>query len=317
MLTPPFKQSSPSAIFFCAAILVASPATSQEPVQEPPPAWRTSFDEIEVERVDPDELPGAEESVLPSSLAKSGALPRPTSLEMLRRTAETISDRVVEVVVVPMNRSSVKQSAIVLRGEAVWLSGHADGSAPILVTNAHWLAEATAIFVRPATRRAQGELPRAERRSIAQLNPGADVKALLQDPDLVPATVRAVDEHRNLATLVPDETRAKAPSAGLTFFPIDDEAPSAAYGFSHQMGSALVQTHFLAPRERRDEILFYLHTTFPVILGAPIVSDDGRVIALTASRHPTEPERTLVIPPRALRKYVDKVQSNATDSGER
>lgn len=278
--------------------------------QTPEPSWKKNFDDVEVLEVGPDDLPGPEESVLPSTLSARSALPRATSLETLRRSAAAINDLVLEVVVVPRSNSPIRQTAIVVQGEAVWISAKANAADPILVTNAHYLLDVEAVFVRPAPARKSGDLPTVQRRSVREMSLGADVKALLNDKSLIPVTVEQIDKHRNLAVLRAPQDKLKTPVRGIAFFPIEDQAASAAYGFSHKMGSALVQTQFLAPNVRRDELEYFLHTTYPVILGAPIVADDGRLIAITSMRHPNEPERTLVIPPRALRKYVEKVHAD-------
>lgn len=307
------SQPQTTAIHRCSRAILISVvvwigAGSVSAQETPQPSWKQNFDDVTVEVIRPEDLPKAEESILPAALSRKGALPRPTSLETLRESSAAISDRVIEVIVVPRNNSPVRQSTIIVRGEAVWLSAKAGAVDPVLVTNAHYLLDAEAVFVKAAPKRKSGALPTAQRRSIQEMNLGADVKALLADPALVPAKVTNVDKHRNLATLELPDNRMPAPAAGLVFFPIDDQAIATPYGFSHQMGSTLVATAFLAPSSKRDELEFYLHSSFPVILGAPIVADDGRVIAITAARHPTELDRTLVVPPRALRRFVAKVQ---------
>lgn len=312
-MTPTFPRCSIAILIVGLTLSFASTAIGQE---EPSPRWKGKFDEVKILNIDPDELPGPEESTMPDSLSAKTALPRPTSLDTLRKSSEQLSEQVIEVIVVPKVEGSLRRSATVIRGEAVWLSSAPDGKTPLLVTNAHYLMDAQSVFVRPAPRRRGGQLPTARRRTLNEMNLGADVKALLRDPSLVAVSVENVDKHRNLATLRAAEGELKAPVRGIVFFPIDDEATSSAYGFSHQMGSTLVVTQFLIPSKKRDELLYYLQTSFPVILGAPIVSADGRIIAMTAMRHPADPTRTLVIPPRALRKYVAKIQDTAAAAAD-
>ena len=96
----------------------------------------------------------------------------------------------------------------------------------MLITNAHWLKNAEAVFVKPAEPVAQGALPRAQRRTVSEMQLGADVAKMLDDPGLVPAEPTKIDEHRNLAVLVvPDEVRR--PENGISMFPIDRESPDA------------------------------------------------------------------------------------------
>lgn len=289
-------------------VCFTTPAYAQsDDNKEDRPRWQRSFDEVTVKRVRPGDLPTAEESALPAALAKQSALPRPVSLETLRTTSARLAPLVLEVITVPRQRSGLRQSAFVVRGEAVWLSSAA-GSAPHLVTNALYLSDAERVFVRPHSGTpAEGAIPHAQRLNVTKMTLGNDVRALLNDPSLIEVEVIAPDKHRNLAVLWSDDERFVRPAAGLQLFPIDEEATSSVFGFSHALGSTLVGTAFLAPSDKREELAYYLHCNYAAILGAPLVDATGRVIALTAMRHPDTPERTLVIPPRALRHYLNAI----------
>ena len=284
-------------------LITAAPltATAQDDGSERQPTWKRSFDDVQVETIKPADLPSAEESTIPPALSGKTPLPRATTLGTLRASSEFVDERVIEVIVVPRTDSPLRHSRVAVRGAAVWAD--ADGT-PVLVTNAHWLKNAEAVFVKPTQKREQGSLPYARRRTVTEMQLGADVKRLLEDPALVKAEPTRLDEHRNLAVLtVPDDF--PRPEVGLSMFPIASESPGAVYGFSPQMGSTLVQTLFLAPRTRKKkELEFYLHTNYPVVLGAPIVDAKGRLLGITAMRHPTEQDRTLVIPPLAMQAYL-------------
>jgi hypothetical protein len=176
------------------------------------------------------------------------------------------------------------------------------------VTTFHWLKDADAMFVHPSEKRREGALPEARRKKIDEMRPNADAVALLRSGKLIPVELGNPDEHRNLTRLVAHEGDELSRDRGFALFPIEGQSPSRVYGYSPQMGSALVETSFLQPRNTRKELVFYLQATYPGILGAPLVSADGRLIGITAMRHPYEQDRTLVIPPGAIRAYLTGVQ---------
>lgn len=282
----------------------------------PKPTWKKEFGSVEVESVKPEDLPAPEESKFPTALQSDTVLPKPTNLDTLRATASDLSDRVVEVISVERANPPLRRTPVVVRGHAVWVSAKNGGVEPILITNYHWLRESQAIFVRPAVARERGDLPKAERRSLNGIRADADPKEILRDDTLIPVDLSGGDKHRNLVELKPRDERLTRPARGLEFFPIEGQSPTRAYGFSPQVGSSLVETRFLTTRSKKKELLFYLQTTYPAILGAPIVTDDGRLVGITAMRHPYENERTLVIPPGALRKFVEHQQDIEPDKDE-
>lgn len=312
----PWTRRGSVATIFCCVFAVSAQAHAQS--DEDRPNWQRNFDEVTVKRVRPGDLPTADESALPAALAKRSALPRPVELETLRTTSAKVAPLVLEVIVVPRQQSVLQQSSIVVRGEAAWISANEDGSAPHLVTNALYLTDAEHVFVRPAQTAAQreGAIPHAARTDVRKMTLGSEVRALLKDPSLIAVEVIAPDKHRNLAVLWSDDARFVRPATGLTLFPVDDEATSSVFGFSHTVGSTLVVTTFLAPSDRREELAYYLHCSFPAILGAPLIDATGRVVAVTAMRHPDTPERTLVIPPRALRHYLVALTADGTDEDD-
>lgn len=285
-------------------IFLAAPAL---PAQElPKPSWRKEFQEVEVKTIKPQDLPGPEESKFPTSLQSRNVLPAPASLDALRETAAELSDRVVEVVAVVRPNIGTVAPPIYVRGHAVWLSAAPDAANPVLVSPYHWLRDAEKIVVLPAKKRQKGQASLTERRTIQ--HPEGDLAKLVKSGDAIPVALQRADEHRNLAILSAPPDDLPVPTAGLAFFPYEGQSPTRAYGYSPQLGHALVETQFLETPPKEAELVFYLQSTYPAILGAPIVADDGRVLALTAMRHPNDQDRTLVIPPGALTRFVKKAQ---------
>jgi hypothetical protein len=294
------------------------PVAAQESEDDrPKPSWKKEFD-VKVERVDPTDLPEPEESRFPTVLQSDAVLPKPTNLSTLKETASTISPWVVEVIAVTRSATGLKSTPVVLRGHAVWVSAKTSGQDPVLLTTYNWLEDVDAVFVHPAEKRLEGKLPKARRKSIDELRADADAVALLRSGRLVPVELSDPDEHRNLTRLTPRRDDTLEADRGFALFPIEGQSPTRVYGYSPQMNSALVETQFVQPKTRKKELLFYLQSTYPGILGAPLVSSDGRLIGITATRHPYEQDRSLVIPPGALRAYLSKVQGieSAADDDE-
>lgn len=285
-----------------------APVSAQEtPEDRDGPSWKKEFD-VEVQRIDPTDLPAPEESRFPTALKSDAVLPAPTNLSTLQKTAAEISPWVVEVIAVTRSATGLKSTPVVIHGHALWVSAKAAGQEPVLVSTYNWLEDVDAIFVHPAEKRAQGALPKASRKTIEELRADADAVALLRSGTLVPVKVADADEHRNLTRLVPRREQELTAPRGFALFPFEGQSPTRVYGYSPQMNSALVETQFINPRTRKKELLFYLQSTYQGILGAPLVTADGRLIGITAMRHPYEQDRTLVIPPGAIRSFLDDVQ---------
>lgn len=272
---------------------------------------RTRFESMKVKRIKPADLPSQEESAFPDVLKSTRVLPRPTTLEQLRSLSSKIEAHVVEVVVVLEPQSRMQRNPLVVRGHATWISAHSDGRDPVLVTNAHWLNNASEILLAPKTERdpSQQNRPTARRVSPQSVSlTGAADDILAKRDSLQVLVPQEIDIHRNLATLkASGDSTLSSPSKGLTFFDVEGQSPTNVFGFSPLVGPNALATQFFEV-EADEALAFYLQTDFPGSIGAPIVTIDARLIALTAMRDPENPSRTLTIPPLALRRYVEKVQ---------
>ena len=200
-------------------------AASAHAQETPKPSWRKDFDKVEVKRIDPEDLPGPEESKFPTSLQSNNVLlPAPPKLETLRKTAAAISDRVVEVVAVTRPDLGLVSPQVYVRGHAVWLSAAPGGADPVLVTNLHWLKDAEKVVVLPADKRQSGDAPQVSVRSISKQH--GDLARLIKERRGVAVTPVSADKHRNLVVL----------SA-----PIDDLAPQLAHGLQDLRHAAPVR----------------------------------------------------------------------------
>ncbi len=302
-------RSSITVLFF--SVLGSSVVAQEKPAPQNADreraGWVNEFDEVTVERVDPGDLPEPAESRFPTSLQSTDVLPGITKLETLRDAAVVLNQQVVEVIAVVRPDVGLLAPPMHLRGHGVWISDKPGGADPVLVTPMHWLRGADKIVVLPMTDRKAGDPTKAERRTIDSMT-NRDGERLLKTPGAVSVIAEELDPHRNLAILRPASGELRAPAAGMRFFDYEGQSPTRVFGYSPSVNNALVTTQFIAPDRKREELVFYLQTSYPVILGAPIVSETGQLIGLTAMRHPDQPERTLTIPPGAIRHYVRDVQ---------
>lgn len=278
-------------IFLCTGI---SAAVAQQP-----------FDSVTVKRIKPADLPGPEETVLPNVL-RGAVLPRIPRTEEIDRMYERTRAATLEVIAEFPPVSSLQKTPLILRGQAVWISALPDGSNPILVTPAHWVDGSKQIKVRPPrTQPGAKDLPMAKTVELTSLTSDKQVREILKDPAWKTAQVLHIDKHRNLAALKVEGV--ESPSAGLTFFPVQRQSPTYLYGVSALLDSPRMVT-ILQTDPNRSEIIFYLISDFPVSLGAPIVTPESNLVALTALPHPEEPHLTLIVPPLALQRFVETVQ---------
>lgn len=276
--------------------------------------------DVKVKRIKPADLPSREESSFPSVLKSKNILPKPTTLEQRKSLGKKVEPMVVEIVAILPPPNSFQRNPTLVRGHATWVSAEENGANPVLVTTMHWLEGAQAIYVSPENLRTpngpRDNLPRARNRSLGSLSAGGLVREILKKSDeLVSLESIEIDMHRNLLTLVPgsSESKLQTPKRGLTFFDVQRQSPTYIYGYSPMLGPNPRAALFF-PIDASEALSFYLQTDFPATLGAPLVTIDAELVAITAMRHPEEQARTLVVPPLALEKYVERVQGLRTSS---
>ncbi len=279
-----------------------------------------SFDEISVQRVRPGDIPQYEAG-LPrgaSSQMDIDDLPRSLTGSQLKHVTERVSAATIEIVAVQRPPRPYRQTDMIYRGHALWISSDGTGQEPILVATADWIEEAEEIYA------VDGQVSRALAEGGLKLGstesqPLDDFRANAGDllernrSNLVRLDVAVADRHVNLARLKPaaDETLSP-PDQGLVVHPMDSPMPQAIFGFSPAVASTVTPAGYVHSEELEMEYSFYFLVTFQAVLGAPIVGPDGRLLGISALRYPKSPEMSLTIPPGAIASFV----SRARDKGD-
>ena len=274
--------------------------------------------EVQVKIIKPADLPEPSESQIPTVLSGAAPLPRAANISEIVAAKGLVARNIVQIVAIYPSPSRFQKTRLMAKGHAVWLSAEDGAKRPVLVTAMHWVQGAEEIYAVPWSESqlsAKDNLPRAGLGSINDVISQGSVEAFKKkSPDRVPLKVHEPDEHRNLAALIPDETTKKwfsPPDTGLTFFDVNRHSATQIYGLSPLIGPNVRQTSIAS--NHRAELVYYLRSDFPGALGAPLFGPEGGVIGITAMRDYKEPTFTLVIPPLALRKYVERLQGIAED----
>jgi hypothetical protein len=305
----------PSAsILVLAACLLSAPGFAQDG-DDSDSGWVRQFDSVTVEQVDPGDLPttvrpGAQTTIR----TDSDELPKPATQEDLRKIVEHVDARMVQVVSVQTPPRPYRQVPMVHYGHALWISA-SKGAKPVLVSPLHWLQEADAVYIMPADLDAKAEVSwKTRQRTLESVTAGDRGEKWLDEhrKKLIPVEPHRPDKHRNLVTLVvgeQDDDQAKKrpvsiPPSGLELFDVDNKALFRLYGYTPFFGKSLTQTSMLPTHPDDDSLAFYWQTSYPAILGAPLMSQDGKLVAINALRHPAKEDRFLAIPTGAIASYL-------------
>lgn len=293
---------------------VAAPAVAQQKDEGDGGGWVRSFDEVTIERIKPHDIPGSSESLAKRfRRVDASRLPEPPTVAELKALADAVGPRVVRVAAVTMPPRPYRQVPQITFGHAVWVSVDAK-STPMLISALHWFRDVREVYVVPdgvaTPSDASAELIKARKRTLSSLQAGGkgDLEWLEDHRDrLVPVNAARPDKHRNLVTLEAAGATALKPPAGggLAVFDLDDPMHYT-YGYSPYAGPQVIQARVLPAVPDEEALSFYLQTEFTVRLGAPIVTEEGRLVMLTAFFHPEDTARTLAIPPQAIVSYVGK-----------
>ncbi len=283
-----------------------------------------SFDDITVERVQPDEVPDFKPGLPegPTSRMDTSDLPESVSGQRLREVSAHVASSTVEIIAVTTPPQPYRATDMIYRGHALWLSPHESGEEPRLVATADWLEGADQIYAIDGTvGRALSdgglEIGANDPQPIDDFT--ADTTDLLEryGDHLVPLQVEEANRHVNLARLTgADDVQIAAPEQGLVLHDVDAVMPAAIFGFSPSTGSSVVPVGYEDSANLELEYSFYFLVNFQAILGAPIVGSNGRLIGITALRHPSEPEHTLAIPPGAIHAFLDTGRATGSDDDD-
>ncbi len=267
------------------------------------------FESIKEQRIRVADLPNAVESAIPSQLSRDAALPRLPKFETLKKTQKLVFPNIVEILAVQKPIGSLQRNGILVRGHGVWIK-HNDGVH--LVTAGHWVENAESIFLDTEARPDNFNPLHAKKESFEKRKYDRDpMKIIKKDPKrFLKLELTFNDKNRNVAIL--NAENIKKPK-GLPLFDIENELASRIYGLSPYLGDVLVEALVFPPGEKEIYIGYYLQTNFAGILGAPLLSSSGKLIALTAYPHPTKKQTSLVIPPVALRVALEKANKSPDD----
>ncbi|GEM_PF-5696606 len=266
-------------------------------------AQELKFESLKEQRIRVGDLPKAEESIIPSQLSNKAALPRLPKFETLNRAQKKVVPNVVEILAIQKPIGSLQRHGTLVRGHGVWVKH--DGKV-MLISAGHWLNEAVAIYLDLESKSESANPLSAKKESFEKRkydrNP---MKLIEKNPDrYLKLTTSFYDRNRNLAVL--DAKKFPKKPEGLVLFDIENELASRIYGLSPFLGNVFVEALIFPPSEKDIYIGYYLQTNFAGILGAPLVSSEGKLVSISAYPHPTKTNLSLIIPPLALRVALDR-----------
>jgi hypothetical protein len=306
------------------ALLTLTTVSTHAYAQDDERGWVRKFDSVTVEQVKPDDLPstvrpGAETVIR----TESDELPKPATQDELKKIVEHVDRRVVQVVSVQTPPRPYRQVPMVHYGHALWITPP-DGGKPVLVSPLSWLQEADAVYIMPDEIAEDTDADanwKTRRRTLNSVTAGSRGEEWLEDhrKKLIPVEPHRPDKHRNLVTLVIGEQAENkkkvvtVPSSGLELFDVKNKALFRLYGYTPFFGTSLTQTTMLPTHPDDTALAFYWQTSYPAILGAPLVSQDGKLVAINTFRHPKEEARFLAIPTGAIASYLTPDDDESDD----
>lgn len=274
------------------------------------------FDDVTVERVKPHDLPTQSKPGAPTGIrTRPEDLPRAPTEDKLAKTRDRARDATVRIAKVETPPRPYRQEPRVSFGHAVLVEVPGDDErddqkqSTALITTLDWLAGADAVYVVPASlatnHSEKGDWMKVRRRTLRSVTAGAEGREWYEQnrEKLLEVELTHRDEHRNLVTLSSDAI-SDVVDAPLQLFPYAEKGLFYAYGYSPYFGDAIAQTTIAPTHPEKVALSFYFQTSFPAALGAPIVSDDGRLVTITAFRHPDDANVTLAIPTQAIESYL-------------
>jgi hypothetical protein len=270
-----------------------------------------SFESVTVERIKPHDLPTQSKPGAPTGIrTQPEDLPRAPTEDQLEATRARVRAATVRVAKLETPRRPYRQEPRVSFGHAVLVEvPGTDGRKRAVISSLAWLADADQVFVVPAelaTKHAEDQdWMKVRRRTLQSVTAGAEGREWYEQNrrDLVEVELEHRDKHRNLVTLAADGL-AKLVDNPLALFPYDKKGLFYAYGYSPYFGNAIAQTTIAPTHPEKVALSFYFQSSFPAALGAPIVSDRGELVTITAFRHPDDANITLAIPTQAIESYL-------------
>jgi hypothetical protein len=306
----PFFRVLSHAVVFSFLMALPAMANAQQPDKKNKDGI-PRFEELTIERVSPEDLADGVTIEDPTRVIKRPTkLPRPPSDTELAETRARVSKYVVEVVAIHMPPRPYRQVPRIFRGHGVWITPPG-ANTPVLITTLDWLEGARELYMLPAGEsgpdtRKRSRLPATtDTYKLDAMTAGYEAKNFEKHKrKYKPVKLVVGDRHRNLAMLsAPSE---HTPSTGLELFDVENEALSTVYGYSPQRPEQLTAAAILPSQPQEEALSYYFQTSYVGILGAPLLSRDGRVVVINAIHHPEDATRSLAIPPGSLRYFLKK-----------
>lgn len=311
MNTTTHHSSLTGLIFATTLILAALAMPTQAPAQQQEPSPFRSFEDFTVERIRPENIPDYRPGLPQGSSRQSIAdLPRALSGEQMRRVAQIAATTTVRIIAVHTPPKPYRPIPLIYHGHALWTSPATDGSDPVLLSTAHWLQDADAIYLfepeQPRQPLSDQDIHLSPTLNVPFHQHTVENQNFLKDheKDLTLLSIERSDAHFNLAILT-NHTREELspPKKGLILHNMDYSMPATIFGFTPTLGTTLFPISYIHhPLE--DSLSFYFLTDFTAILAAPILSADGELLAISALRHPENAAWSLAIPPGAIHAFL-------------
>ncbi|MGM0557997.1 MAG: hypothetical protein ACQEVA_16550 [Myxococcota bacterium] len=286
-----------------------------------------SFESVRVQRIKPHDLPTQSKPGAPTGIrTQPEDLPQAPTEDQLKVTRARVRAATIRVAKLQTPARPYRQEPRVSFGHAVRVEvPGTDGDEAAVIASLAWLADADAVYVVPdelATKHAEDkDWMKVRRRTLRSVTAGAEGREWYEEnrEKLIEVELEHRDKHRNLVTLAADDL-AELLGEPLELFPYDKKGLFYAYGYSPYFGDAIAQTTIAPSHPDKLALSFYFQSSFPAALGAPIVSDRGKLVTITAFRHPDDANITLTIPTQAIESYLApewaKKKREGEDSGD-
>lgn len=282
-----------------------------------------SFDQSTIERVRPEDIPDYRPGLPQGSSRQDIAdLPRALSGDEMRRITKIAAATTVQIVAIHTPPKPYRATPLIYHGHALWISPNQDGSSPTLIATADWLQNADSIYLfepkkeRHITTTQEAYLSPAPQQTLLEHSVTEQNFIDKYAQELTPLVVEEADGNFNLARLRAGEgEELPVPDKGLILHNMDHTMPGSIFGYSPALGTTLLPLSYIQ-RKLEESLSFYFLTDFGAVLGAPILSAEGTLLAISALRHPENGAWSLAIPPGAIHAFLNTDQARAPKDGE-
>lgn len=196
---------------------------------------------------------------------------------------------------------------------------------PMLISSLDWLSKADRVYALPqnfvldedSKKSSSKHLIKTEssaasfqatRRSLEQMTAGTGGAKWLEKykDKLIELTPRNPDLHRNLVEMVSQDARLVAPKSGFELFDHTQQVLFKLYGFSPYVGLFLSHATIMPTHPDNPALTFYWQTNYPASLGAPLLAENGNLVAINTLQHPDDTQIYLSVPTNAIASYLQQ-----------